>query len=337
MSVMPFTSGLAMDLGTANTLIYEKGRGIVLNEPSMVAINSETRKVLAIGHEAKSYLGRTPKGMEVIRPFRSGVISDFTVAQQMIKLFLDQSGSSRRVFRPKVLVGVPTGVTQVEKRAIIEAAESSGSKSVHLVDEPLAAAVGLGLKVAEPVGRLILDVGGGTSEGVILSLGAVAISESRRVAGDEATEAIARYIRRKYQMAIGENMAERIKMTIGSALPLEQAHVFDCRGKELKTGIPMNVEISDEDIREALEEINAEFISMVKLLLSRCAPEMVPDLVRDGIHLTGGGGLLKGLDKRLAKEAGLAVHLPKDPLTTMVMGLGGILENMRYYKDIFAN
>ena len=336
MTVM-LSSGLAMDLGTANTLVYEKGRGVVLNEPSMVAVNSATRKVLAIGQEAKSYLGRTPRGMEVIRPFRSGVISDFTVAQQMIKLFLDQSGSSRRLFRPKVLVGVPIGVTQVEKRAIIESAEAAGSKSVHLVDEPLAAAIGLGLPVAEPVGRLILDVGGGTSEGVILSLGAVAVSESRRVAGDEATEAIARYVRRKYQVAIGENMAERIKMTIGSAMPLEEAYVFDCRGKELRSGIPMNIEISDEDIREALEELTSEFISMVKLLLSRCPPEMVPDLVREGLFLTGGGALLKGLDKRLAKETNLAVHMPESPLLTMISGLGAILEDMRYYKNVFAN
>jgi rod shape-determining protein MreB len=332
------SSGLAMDLGTANTLIYERGRGIVLNEPSMVAINSETRKVLAIGHEAKSYLGRTPKGMEVVRPFRSGVISDFTVAQQMIKLFLAKSGSNRRLFRPKVLVGVPIGVTQIEKRAIIESAEAAGSKSVHLVDEPLAAAVGLGLPVAEPVGRLILDVGGGTSEGVVLSLGAVAVSESRRVAGDEGTEAIARYIRRKYQMVVGENMAERIKMTIGSAMPLEgEAYVFECRGKELRSGIPVNVEISDEDIREALAELTGEFIAMVKLLLSRCPPEMVPDLVREGIWLTGGGALLKGLDKRLSKETGLQVSMPGDPLLTMVKGLGAILEDMRYYKNVFAN
>ncbi len=336
MTVM-LSSGLAMDLGTANTLIYEKGRGIVLNEPSMAAINSETRKILAIGHEAKSYLGRTPRGMEIVRPFRSGVISDFTVAQQMIQLFLNQSGSNHRLFRPKVLVGVPIGVTQVEKRAIIESAEAAGSKSVHLVDEPLAAAIGLGLPVAAPVGRLILDVGGGTSEGVILSLGAVAVSESRRVAGDEATEAIARYIRRKYQVAIGENMAERIKMTIGSAMPLEEAYVFDCRGKELRSGIPMNIEISDEDIREALEELTSEFIGMVKLLLSRCPPEMVPDLVREGLYLTGGGALLKGLDKRLAKETNLAVHMPENPLLTMVSGLGAILEDMRYYKDVFAN
>jgi rod shape-determining protein MreB len=183
-----------------------------------------------------------------------------------------------------------------------------------------------------------LDVGGGTSEGVVLSLGAVAISESRRVAGDEGTEAIARYIRRKYQIVVGENMAERIKMTIGSAMPLEgEAYIFDCRGKALQNGIPVNVEISDEDIREALEELTGEFIAMVKLLLSRCPPEMVPDLVRDGIHLTGGGALLKGLDKRLAQETGLAVNMPADPLLTMVTGLGAMLEDMRYYKNVFAN
>jgi len=337
MSALSLSSGLAMDLGTANTLIYEKGRGIILNEPSVVALDSETRRVLAVGHEAKSYMGRTPVGIEVIRPLKSGVISDFAVTQQMIRSFLEMAGASRRFFKPRVVVGVPIGSTQVEKRAIIEAAEQAGGKSIHLVDEPLAAAVGQGLKVAEPVARLVLDVGGGTSEGVLISLGAVADSESRRVAGDEATEAIARYLRKKYQLAVGENMAENIKMTIGSAMPQEEIMTFSCRGKDMQKGIPKVVELNSEDIRVALEEIIIEFIGMVKRLVTQAPPELSADLSRDGIYLSGGGSMLKGLSQRLSQETGLKVNVPENPLLAVALGLGAILENMNYYKTIFSN
>lgn len=335
MSFLLSSIGLAMDLGTANTLIYEKGRGIVLNEPSMVALDVGSRRVLAVGNEAKSYLGRTPAGIEVIRPMRAGVISDFAVAQDMIRSFLHMAGASRRLFRSKIIVGVPTGITQVEKRAIIEAAGQAGGKAAQLIDEPLAAAVGLGLPVYDPMGHLVLDVGGGTSEGVVITLGAVAVSQSRRVAGDEATEAIARFIRRKYHIAVGENMAERIKLTIGSAMPQEETQVFNCRGKDLTTGIPKTVEITDIDIRAALEDITAEFISMVKLLLSQAPPELAMDLMKNGIHLTGGGSLIKDLNKRLIFETGLKVHMPNDPLISVVLGLGHILEDPAQYKSVF--
>ncbi len=337
MAALSLTGGLAMDLGTANTLIYEKGQGITLNEPSVVALDSESRRVLAVGHEAKSYLGRTPVGIEVIRPLKAGVISDFAVTQQMIRTFLEMAGASRRLFKPKIVIGVPTGSTQVEKRAIIEAAEQAGGKSIHLVDEPLAAAIGLGLPVADAVSRLVLDVGGGTSEGVIIALGAASASESRRVAGDAATEAIARYLRHKYQLAVGENMAENIKMTIGSAMPLEETHTFNCRGKDLHKGVPKMVELTNEDIREALAEINEEFINMVQRLITQAPPETSVDLARDGLHLTGGGSLLKGLDKRLAQETGLKVNVPENPLVSVVLGLGAVLENMSYYRSVFAN
>ncbi|MDR2945170.1 MAG: rod shape-determining protein, partial [Candidatus Adiutrix sp.] len=222
-------------------------------------------------------------------------------------------------------------------RAIIEAAEAGGGKSVHLVDEPMAAAVGLGLSVEEPVARLVLDVGGGTSEGVLISMGAIAFSESRRVAGDEATHAIIRYLRNKYGLSVGENTAEHIKMTIGSAMPLEELHTFNCRGKELSRGIPREVELTSDDIREALKEIVEEFIDMVKRLTTQAPPELSADLVRQGVYLTGGGSLLKGLDRRLAQEIGLRVNIPDDPLLSVVLGLGRILENMNYYRSVFVS
>ena len=337
MSVLSLTGGLAMDLGTANTLIYERDRGIILNEPSVVALETDTRRVLAVGHEAKSYLGRTPVNIEVIRPLKSGVISDFAVTQQMIKSFLEMAGASRRLFRPRIVVGVPSGSTQVEKRAIIEAAEQAGGKSIHLVDEPMAAAIGLGLPVAEPVARLVLDVGGGTSEGIVVSLGAAAVSESRRVAGDEATLAITRYLKRKYKLAVGENTAEQVKMTLGSAMPLEEMVTFKCRGKNLNRGTPEVVELTNADIREALTDINDEFINMVKRLITQTPAELSADLLKDGLHLTGGGSLLKGLDQRLAQETGLEVKVPEDPLISVALGLGEVLENMTYYKTVFAN
>ncbi len=335
--MLSLSGGLAMDLGTANTLIYDKGRGIVLNEPSVVALDADTREVLAVGAEARSYLGRAPRNIEVIRPLRSGVIHDFAVTQAMIRRFLEQAGVSRRLFKPQVVIGVPIGSTQVEKRAIVEAAEGAGGKTVHLVDEPLAAAVGLGLPVMEPSAHLVLDVGGGTSEGVITSLGALAASESRRAAGDEATASIARLLHRKYHVAVGENTAEKIKLTVGSALPVEDVHTFSCRGKSLTTGTPVILEITNVDVREALEELNVEFIAMVRRLIAQAPPELAADLARGGLHLTGGGALLKGLAERLARDTGLEVHMPENPLQSMVLGLGEILENMAYYKSVFVN
>jgi rod shape-determining protein MreB len=337
LTVLSLTGGLAMDLGTANTLIYRRGSGIVVNEPSLVALESDTRRVLAVGQEAKSYLGRTPKGLEVVRPLKCGVISDFTTAQEMVRLFLARAGASRRLFRPKVVVGVPVGVTQLEKRAIIEAAEQAGGKDVRLVDEPLAAAIGLGLNIAEPVARLILDIGGGTSEGVIVSLGATAFSESRRLAGDEATLAIIRYLQRKYALAVGDNMAEHIKMTLGSDKPMSGEKNFQCRGKEMLTGIPKVMKLTCEDVNEAVKGILREFIDLVKLLISQAPPELAADLTREGLHLTGGGSLLAGLKQRLAGETGLTVHVPDDPLMSVVLGLGEILENTHKYKTVFAN
>ena len=335
--MLSLSTGLGLDLGTANTLIYEKGKGIILNEPSVVALEVNTREVLAVGTEAKGYLGRTPSTIEIIRPLKNGVIYDFAVTQQMIRKFLTMAGINRRLFKPRIVVGVPNGSTQVEKRAIIEAAEQAGGKSVHLVNEPMAVAVGLELPITTPGGLMVLDVGGGTSEGVIISAGAVMAEEARRVAGDAATEAIMRYIRRKYSLAIGENAAEEIKHTIGSALPLRATEIYKCRGKSLQNGKPTAIEITDADIREALEEINSEFINMVKRLLDQSSPEVASDLVNNGIHLTGGGGLLKGLAQRLTQATDIPVHIPEFPLTTTAFGLGRIMENMNLYQDLFVN
>ena len=338
MTVLSLTGGLAMDLGTANTLIYRRGSGIVVNEPSLVALETETRRVLAVGREAKSYLGRTPRGLEVIRPMRCGVISDFAVAQEMIRRFLAQAGASRRLFRPKIVVGVPIGVTQLEMRAIIEAAEQAGGKDIRLVDEPMAAAIGLGLNIAEPVARMVLDIGGGTSEGVIISLGAAAVSEARRLAGDQATEAVIQHLKQKFNLAVGDNMAEYLKMTIGSSRPLSgEPDVVQCRGKELLTGIPKKMNLSRDDLRGALDGLIQEFVDLVKLLVTQAPPEFAADLSREGLHLTGGGSLLAGLDRRLALETGLTVHVPEEPLLSVVLGLGEVMENMQKYKSVSAN
>jgi rod shape-determining protein MreB len=336
-----------MDLGTANTLIHRRGDGLILNEPSLVALESATRRVLAVGREAKSYLGRTPRGLEVVRPLGGGVISDLAAARDMIRHFLARAGASRRLFRPKIVVGVPLRVTDLEKRAIVEAAEQAGGREIRLVDEPLAAAVGLGLDIAEREPRLILDVGGGASEGVIVSLGTAAFAESRLLAGDEATLAVARHLRRKYNLAVGDNLAEQIKMTLGSAKPLPPAGgdfpdeprerpAFICRGKEMTTGLPKEVKLTPEDAGEALEGVIGEYIGLVRLLLSQAPPELVDDLSREGLHLTGGGSLLAGLNRRLAADTGLTVHVPDDPLLSVVLGLAEILENPQGYGTVFT-
>lgn len=335
--MLSLSSGLAMDLGTANTLIYEKSRGIILNEPSIVAVDTDTREVLAVGTEAKSYLGRTPRNIEVIRPLQCGVINDYEVTRQMIVNLLTMAKVNRRLFKPVIVVGVPNSSTQVEKRAIIEAAQQAGGKSIHLVNEPIAAAIGLGLPIMEPQAQMVLDVGGGTSEGVIISMGAAAVEDARRVAGDAATEAIIRYLKQRYGMAIGNNMAEDVKHTIGSALPLKDKRTYTCRGKDLHNGTPVSREITDKDIRVALEDINSEFINMVKRVVAQCPPALSADLLLGGLHLTGGGGMLKGLSYRLNRELKMKIHVPDNPLLSVVNGLGKIVEDMSFYQDVFVN
>ena len=332
-----FSKDLAMDLGTANTLIYQKGKGIVLNEPSVVALHADTRKVLAVGQEAKDYLGRTPGKIVVIRPMKDGVIADFKVTQEMIKSFLLKVQQGRRLFKPRIVIGVPTGITQVEKRAVIEAAELAGAREVHLVDEPMAAAIGAGLDIEAPYGHMVVDIGGGTSEVAVISLSAIAYSESVRVAGDETNEAIVRYMQKKYQLLIGENMAEQSKFAIGNAYPSGEITTYEMRGKDILTGKPKVITVSSEEIREALEEPVQTIVGAVRRALEKTAPELSADILESGITLAGGGALLKGLNTLISEETELYVHLADDPLTSVALGTGMVMENFKRYKKVVIN
>ncbi|MFH1139621.1 MAG: rod shape-determining protein [Pseudomonadota bacterium] len=336
--VMRFLSrDLAMDLGTANTLIYQKGQGIVLNEPSVVALTVDTRKVVAVGQEAKEFLGRTPMKIEAIRPMKDGVIADFNTTQEMIRFFLTKVQGSRRIVKPRIVIGVPTGITQVEKRAVIEAAQMAGAREVYLIDEPMAAAIGAGLRIHEPYGNMIVDIGGGTTEVAVISLSAIAYSESVRVAGDEVNEAIMRYMQKKHQLLIGENTAEQAKIAIGNAYPLDVPQVYPIRGKEMISGRPRVVEVNDVEIREALAEPVSTILEAVRRALEKTAPELAADIYDSGITLAGGGALLKGLDKLIAKETQLKVNLTQDPLTSVALGTGLAMESLNEYKRVFVN
>ncbi len=326
----------AMDLGTANTLIYMPGDGIVLNEPSVVALNRDTGEVIAVGREAKEFLGRTPRKIEAVRPMKDGVIADFQVTQQMIKYFL-RKVKVNRFIRPKMVICVPTGITQVEKRAVIDAAEESGVRKIFLIEEPMAAAMGAGLEIDKPTGRMVIDIGGGTTEVAVVSVSALACSESLRVAGDEINEAIVRYMQKKYQMLIGENTAEQIKIKIGSAYPLDEPLSMSVSGKELPTGFPRSITITDAEVREAISEPVNGIIEAIRRTLEKTPPELVSDINEDGIYMAGGGSLLKGLDRLITKETRLRGILTEDPLTTVVTGSGRALEEIRDYARVFIN
>lgn len=326
----------AMDLGTANTLIYMRGEGIVLNEPSVVAINKDNGQVIAVGREAKEFLGRTPQKIAAIRPMKDGVIADFDVTQQMIKYFLTKVKVGR-VFRPNMVICVPTGITQVEKRAVVDAAEDAGVRKVYLIEEPMAAAIGAGLEIDKAVGHMVVDIGGGTTEVAVISLGAIACSESLRVAGDEINQAIVRYMQKKHQMLIGENTSEQIKIRIGSAYPLDEPQSMVVSGKEILTGIPKAINVSDAEIREGISEPVTAIIEAIRKTLESAPPELVSDINMTGIHMAGGGSLLKGLDRLVAKHTRLKTVLTEDPLTTVVMGSGRALEEIRHYGRVFIN
>jgi len=332
-----FSKDLAMDLGTANTLIYQKGRGIVLNEPSVVALNAANRKVVAVGQEAKEFLGRTPQKIEAIRPMKDGVIADFNVTQEMIKFFLMKVQGARGLIRPRIVIGVPTGITQVEKRAVIEAAQMAGAREVYLIDEPMAAAIGAGLDIDRPRGNMVVDIGGGTSEVAVISLSAIAYAQSVRVAGDEANEAIMRYMQRKHQLLIGENTAENAKMAIGNAYPMDQPTVYDIRGKEMISGRPKVVTVTSEEMREALAEPIQAIIEAIRRALEKTPPELSSDIYDAGIYLTGGGALLKGLDRLIAEETKLRVNMTPDPLLCVALGTGLAMEKLRKYQKVFVN
>lgn len=332
-----FSKDLAMDLGTANTLIYLRGKGIVLNEPSVVAINQDSHQVIAVGQEARNIIGRHGQRVATIRPLKDGVIADFEVTSVMIKYFLAKVLKRRQLFRPKLVVAVPTGITSVEKRAVIEAAEQAGARRIHLVEEPMAAAVGAGLPIDQPFGSMIVDIGGGTTEVAVISMFAVAYSESVRVAGDEANEAILRYVQRERQMIISEVLAENIKMKIGTAAPLDQPESIDVTGKEILTGIPKTFSVTDAEIRDAIKEPIMSIVEAVKRALEKTPPDLAGDIHEKGFWLAGGGALIRGLDRLLNQCTSLKVNVAEDPLTAVVRGAGAVIDHAEYFQQVYIN
>ncbi|MCC6933758.1 MAG: rod shape-determining protein [Deltaproteobacteria bacterium] len=332
-----FSSDLAIDLGTANTLVYVKGKGIVSNEPSVVAVRKNGRngsRVVAVGAEAKNMCGRTPEGIAAVRPMRDGVIADFEVTEEMLRYFIRKVHSRRTLIRPRVIICVPFGITEVEKRAVRESAESAGAREVYLVEEPMAAAIGAGMPITEAVGSMIVDIGGGTTEVAVISLKGIVYSESVRIGGDKMDEAIVNYIKKAYGLSIGETTAERIKISIGSAITTGENHRIEIRGRDLVGGLPKTIKISEEEIAEALAEPVKQIVETVKQALERTPPELASDIVDHGITLVGGGSLLRNLDVLLRKETGLPIVLAEDPLTAVVVGSGTILDHLDVYKDV---
>jgi len=338
-----FTSDIAIDLGTANTLIYVKGEGVVANEPSVVAVQQKdsrgAKAVLAVGKEAKEMIGRAPLNIDVIRPLRDGVIADFDVTHQMLKYFIKHAYKKKSVIRihPRIAIGVPYGITEVEKRTVKEAAHSAGAREVFLVEQPMAAAVGANLPVTDPTGNMIIDIGGGTTEVAVISLAGIVYSKSIKSAGDKMDEGIINHIKKKYNLAIGERMAEQIKMTIGNAFPEDVKEFMEVKGLDLVAGVPKTIEINSEEIRESLSESVNTIVSASKTVLENTPPELAADIVDKGIVLAGGGALLKNLDILLREETNLPVIMAEDPLKAVVLGTGKILENLSLLKMVSLN
>jgi len=330
-----FSNDLAIDLGTANTLIYVKNQGIVCNEPSVVAVQQRNerggKKVLAVGAEAKRMLGRTPGSIVAIRPLKDGVIADFEITEAMLRYFIQKV---RTLVRPRIIVGVPFGITEVEKRAVRESAESAGAREVYLIEEPMAAAIGAGLPITEPTGNMIVDIGGGTTEVAVISLSGIVFSRSVRVGGDKMDEAIAQFIKRKYNLLVGERTAELIKITIGSAYPSDEVQTMEIKGRDLVAGVPKTVVITDEEIRDSLLEPINQIVEAVRLSLERTPPELASDIVDRGIVLAGGGSLLRNLDILLREETSLPVMMADDPLTAVVMGAGKALDEISLLREV---
>ncbi|SPJ14007.1 cell wall structural complex MreBCD, actin-like component MreB [Syntrophobacter sp. SbD2] len=332
-----FSKDLAMDLGTANTLIYMRGKGVVLNEPSVVAITHDTHKVIAVGHEARNMIGRHSHRIVIIRPLKDGVIADFEVTAVMIKYFLAKVLTKRHLFRPRLVVAVPTGVTSVEKRAVIEAAGQAGARYIHLIEEPMAAAIGAGLPIDQPRGNMVVDIGGGTTEVAVISMFTVAYSESVRVAGDEANEAIMRYTQRERQMVISEMLAESVKVRIGSAMATEKPETMEITGKEIRSGLPKTFTVTDAEIREAMREPVDAIVDAVRRALEKTPPDLAADIHDSGFWLAGGGALLKGLDRLLSEDTKLKVNIAEDPLTAVARGAGSVIEHVDFYRSVFIN
>ena len=332
-----FSTDLAIDLGTANTCVYVKGHGLVLREPSVVAVKRDNRGnkvVLAVGHDAKRMLGRVPGNIEAIRPMKDGVITDFEVTEAMLRHFISKAHKSNHFVHPRVMICVPTGVTQVEKRAVKESAQSAGAREVYLIEEPMAAAIGANLPITEPISNMVVDIGGGTTEVAVISLAGIVYSRSVRVGGDKMDEAIMTHVKRKYNLLIGETSAEDIKIQIGSAYPLDPEETLEIKGRDLLDGIPKNITITSEEIRKSIAEQVDSIVQAVRIALEQTPPELAADIVDRGIVLTGGGALLKGLDQLLRDQTNLPITVVDDPLSTVVMGTGKALDNINILKNV---
>ena len=332
-----FSTDLAIDLGTANTCVYVKGHGLVLREPSVVAVKRDNRGnkvVLAVGHDAKRMLGRVPGNIEAIRPMKDGVIADFEVTEAMLRHFISKAHKSNHFVHPRVMICVPTGVTQVEKRAVKESAQSAGAREVYLIEEPMAAAIGANLPITEPISNMVVDIGGGTTEVAVISLAGIVYSRSVRVGGDKMDEAIMTHVKRKYNLLIGETSAEDIKIQIGSAYPLDPEETLEIKGRDLLDGIPKNITITSEEIRKSIAEQVDSIVQAVRIALEQTPPELAADIVDRGIVLTGGGALLKGLDQLLRDQTNLPITVVDDPLSTVVMGTVKALDNINILKNV---
>ncbi len=332
-----FSRDMGIDLGTANTLVFVNGRGIVLNEPSVVAIQRDTGEVLAVGEEAKQMLGRTPGNIVAIRPLKDGVIADFDVTQSMLKYFIQKCIGKRSFIRPRIIVGVPSGVTEVEKRAVIDATVQAGAREAYLIEEPMAAAIGAGLPVYEPTGNMVVDIGGGTTEVAVISLGGIVNSKSIRIGGDEMDEAIIQYVKRSYNMMIGERTAEQVKITMGSAITPPENQTFEVRGRDMVTGLPKTLTLSAIEVQHALSEPVLGIIEAVKATLEKTPPELSADVMDRGIVMTGGGSLLHGLDILLSQETGMPVHVSEDALQCVANGTGKALDSIELLKRVLVS
>lgn len=329
-----FSNDIGIDLGTATTLVYVKGEGIVLCEPSVVAIEKDSSTCLAVGEEAKGMLGRTPGNIVAIRPMRDGVIADFEISESMLRYFIKKVHRRRVLVRPRIVIAVPSGITEVEKRAVKDSAKHAGAREVFLVEEPVAAAIGVGLPIQEPVGNMVIDIGGGTTEIAVISLAGIVCSQSIRIGGDEMDEAITEYLKKTYNLMIGERTAEEIKIRIGSACPMEEELTMEVRGRDLIAGLPKTITISSEEVREAIARPINAIIEVIRATLEGTPPELSADLIERGIMLAGGGTLLRGMDKLISEETGLPVHMADDPITSVALGVGKVLTEIRYLKRL---
>ena len=334
---MEFSRNLGIDLGTANTLIFMKGKGIIIREPSVVAVDTRTNSVKCVGREAKNVIGRTPGSITAVRPLKDGVIADFDITTAMLQKFIQKAINKKTLFKPKIIICIPSGVTAVEKRAVKEATEQAGAKKVYIIEEPMAAAIGASLPVAEPTGNMVVDIGGGTSEVAVISLGGIVAAQSVRVGGDEFDLDIINYIKKKYNLLVGESTAENIKIQIGSAYPFEVEEYMNIRGRNLLNGLPENIEISSAEIREALKESIENILDAIHMTLEKTPPELAADIIEQGITLTGGGALLRGLDKLVNSKTKMPVNVAEDPLDCVAKGTGAVLENIDKLQDILSD